>query len=57
MLFGVCSPVAYLLYWVFVRPEEYVINIDDELLPALLWMLVVYEVALASQLKYMSLDS
>ena len=46
MLFGVCSPVAYLLYWVFVRHEEYVINIDDELLPALLRMLVVYEALL-----------
>ena len=42
MLFGVCSRTCS-TGWVFVRPEEYVINIDDELLPALLWMLVVYE--------------
>lgn len=39
---GAVSPFAYLVYWVDVRPDEYRLDADPELLPALNSMLNVY---------------
>jgi hypothetical protein len=43
MVFGTVSPFAFLLYWSVVRPDEYRLDADAELLPALRSMLTVYD--------------
>lgn len=43
MVIGAVTPFASLLYWGVVRPDEYRLDADAELLPALRSMLAVYD--------------